>query len=209
MKTAKWLRKSLVVLVSILTFGLISPADLHWLGQAENDKNSKKDSIHEAGSQHNFERLDRESPSYIHEPIDREMFVREMLVHAERNSYVKFGGKIGPKIQDEFKGIILPKMEEAIDHITLQFPEEKLMQLAVSEKPAAGRGEKIFHIYNEQTNEDIIRFHVRQENPPQEGYWFNFHYHTHHDQFLSHYELGKIYWDKNTPPRWGSTTYLS
>jgi hypothetical protein len=208
MRRAKWLRKSLVVLVSILTFGLVTPSDFNWLGQADNAKSPKKNSVQEANPQQSYELLHSER-TYTREPIDREMFVSEMLLKAEKNSYMKFGDKIGPKIEDEFKDAILPKMEEAIKHISLQFPEKELMQLAISEKPAPGRGEKIFHIYNEKTHEDIIRFHVRQENPPQEGYWFNFHYHTHHDQFVSHYELGKLYWDKNTPPKWAEPVHLS
>ncbi|RFU60034.1 YpjP family protein [Bacillus sp. V59.32b] len=204
MKAANWLKKSLVVLVSILTFGLVTPSDFQWLAQAENGKSPKKDSVQEADTQflHN-------ATSYKREPVKRELFVEEMLKKAERNSYMKFGEKINVKIGDEFKEVILPKMEETIDQIALQFPEEELIQLAISEKPATGRGEKIFHIYNETTNEDIIRFHVRQENPPQKGYWFNFHYHTYHDQFITHYELGKLYWDKNTPPKWADNAYLS
>lgn len=207
MRSAKWLRKCLVVLVSILTFGLVSPSDLHWFAEAEG-KNPKKDSQQEAGVQKGYELLNRESPN-IGEPLDREAFIRELIMKAETHSYMKFGSKIGPKIGDEFKEVILPKMEEAIEQISLQFPEEELMQLAISEKPASGRGEKIFHIYNEKTNEDIIRFHVRQEKPPQEGYWFNFHYHTHHDKFGTHYELGKIYWDRNTPPKWSNAAEIS
>jgi hypothetical protein len=83
-----------------------------------------------------------------------------------------------------------------------QYPEEQLHYLAVTENPSGGMGERIFHIYRVDSGEDIIRFHVRREHPPQDGYWFQFHYHTYHDDFQTHYELGKIYWDKNTPPQW-------
>lgn len=204
MKSANWLKKSFVVLVTILTFGLVTPSDFHWLAQAESGKSPKKDSVQNADTPF----LHNATP-YKSEPLNRELFVKEMLKKAERNSYMKFGDKINVRIGNEFKEVILPKMEETIDQIATQFPEEELIQLVVSEKPAAGRGEKIFHIYNENTNEDIIRFHVRQENPPQEGYWFNFHYHTYHDKFVTHYELGMLYWDKNTPPKWADNVYLS
>ncbi|MED4798110.1 YpjP family protein, partial [Priestia megaterium] len=51
---------------------------------------------------------------------------------------------------------------------------------------------------------DLIRFHVRRENPPKDGYWFNFHYHAAADNFQKHYDLGKIYWNRNMPPKWFS-----
>ncbi|RFU65457.1 YpjP family protein [Peribacillus glennii] len=207
MKTTNWLRKFLVVLVSILTFGLVTPTDFHWRAQADG-KNLKKDSIQESEVKQGYELLVTESPVY-YVPIDRDVFVGEMILKAEEQSFSKFGGKITPKIEDEFKGAILPKIEQAIKQISRQFPDEELMQLAISVKPAAGRGEKIFHIYNEKTNEDVIRFHARQENPPKEGHWFNFHYHTYHDGFSTHYELGRIYWDKNTPPQWSDGSGLS
>ncbi|PLT34949.1 YpjP family protein [Bacillus sp. V5-8f] len=207
MRTTNWLKKSLVVLVSILTFGMVTPSDFHWWAQADG-KHPKKDSIQEADADPNYEILVTESPVF-YSPIDRDSFVEGMMLKAEEQSFTKFGRKIASKIEDEFRGAILPKIEEAITQVSLQLPEEKLIQLAISEKPSLGRGEKIFHIYNEKTNEDIIRFHVRQEKPPQEGYWFNFHYHTFHDEFSSHYELGRIYWDKNTPPAWSDGSNLS
>ena len=37
--TKKWLRKSLVVLVSILTFGLVTPSDFTWFAEAHTLKN--------------------------------------------------------------------------------------------------------------------------------------------------------------------------
>src|SRR5690606_5692626 len=83
-----------------------------------------------------------------------------------------------------------------------QFPDASLEKLAITEKPAGGISEKIFHIYETETNKDIIRFHVRRDKPPLEGYTFNFHYHTYHDQFQTHYALGNIYWDINTRPKW-------
>ncbi|MEW8987992.1 MAG: YpjP family protein, partial [Bacillus sp. (in: firmicutes)] len=85
-----------------------------------------------------------------------------------------------------------------------QYPEEDLVHLAISEEPGKGKSEKIFHIKDEKTGEDVIRFHVRRDQPPHEGYWFNFHYHTHHDEYQTHHDLGSIYWAKNTPPNWMS-----
>lgn len=146
-----------------------------------------------------------EETSYKTEVIsERDAFINDMVKQAESQAYIKFGAKIKPVIEDEFREIILPNIEKAIEEIALQFPEEDLSQLVITEMPGGGQSEKIFHIMNQQTKQDIIRFHVRRDHPPQTGFTFNFHYHTAHDQFQFHHELGVIYWDKNTPPKWMS-----
>ncbi|MDM5212107.1 YpjP family protein [Peribacillus sp. NJ4] len=205
MKAAVWFRKSLVILVSVLTFGLVTPSDLAWLAEADSLKDTKKGLMDEEGLAY----LSSQKPTEPEEEFDREEFLSDIFNKAEENAFMKFGDKINPKIGDEFKMVILPKMEEAITEMAAQFPDEKLQQLTITEQPSAGRAEKIFHIYDSNSGRDIIRFHVRQENPPLDGYWFNFHYHTYHDSFASHYDIGKIYWDKNTPPEWTSKQRLS
>ena len=62
-------------------------------------------------------------------------------------------------------------------------PEESLQSLAIS-KPAGGNNEKIFHVYDTKTGNDLLRFHVRRDHPPQDGYYFNFHYHRFDDGYL-------------------------
>lgn len=198
----KWLRKSLVVLVSILTFGLVTPADLTWFAQGQSLKVANRET--------------QEDNPFVYSPIieEQELVNREELIaqlkgKAQENAYQKFGEKIEPIIGDEFKSIILPKIEEAIEEMASEFPDHQLQQLTISEKPSGGRSEKIFHIFNSESGEDVIRFHVRQDRVPLEGYWFNFHYHAAHDSFMGHYELGSIFWDTNTPPKWGSTKIIS
>ena len=205
MKAAVWFRKSLVILVSVLTFGLVTPSDLAWLAEADSLKDTKKGLVEEEGLAY----LPSQNSTELEEEFNREEFLSGILNKAEENAFMKFGDKINPKIGDEFKMVILPKMEEAITEMAAQFPDEKLQQLTITEQPSAGRAEKIFHIYDSNSGKDIIRFHVRQENPPLEGYWFDFHYHTYHDSFATHYNIGKIYWDKNTPPEWTSKQRLS
>ncbi|CAH0274529.1 hypothetical protein SRABI96_03790 [Peribacillus sp. Bi96] len=205
MKTAVWFRKSLIILVSVLTFGLVTPSDLAWLAEADSLKDAKKGLVEEEGSAYRAS----QKPTELEDEFDREEFLSGILDKAEENAFMKFGDKIKPKIGDEFKMAIFPKVEEAITEMAAQFPDEKLQQLTITEQPSAGRAEKIFHIYDSTSGKDIIRFHVRQENPPLEGYWFNFHYHTYHDSFATHYDIGKIYWDKNTPPEWTSKQMLS
>lgn len=194
----KWLRKSIVVMVTILTFGMVTPSQAAWLEELGQDSSLKRDIV-EAESQN-----DDHSLEDIATIQSREQFLDDILLQAENYSYQKFGTKIKPVIEDEFKEVILPEIEKVIADVTLQFPEGKLQYLNISEFPSGGISERIFHIQNQLTGEDIIRFHVRRDNPPQQGYWFNFHYHTYLDEFQIHHKLGSIYWNKNTPPKWMS-----
>ncbi|WP_423798884.1 YpjP family protein [Neobacillus sp. SAB-20_R2A] len=191
----KWIRKSLFVFISILTFGLVTPAQLMNAVNAETPKDQDVFEI-QTGE-------DGYSQGYFEETkFNRERFIQEMILQAETQSYQKFGQKIKPVIENEFRDLILPNMEMAIEQTALQFPEEDLKNLVITEEPGAGYSEKIFHIKNSQTGKDILRFHVRRDLPPQSGYWFNFHYHTFKDNFQTHHNLGTIYWAKNTPPKW-------
>ncbi|QED48333.1 YpjP family protein [Cytobacillus dafuensis] len=199
----KWLRKSFVVMISILTFGLVTPSQAFLYDHSNAEKSPKRDII-ETPTNNKAEIKNLSSISEDDGNISKDDFIRQMLHEAEIQSFTKFGSKIKPVIENEFSEVILPNIEKAIQTVASQYPEEQLAYLTVSESPKGGNSEKIFHIKNELTNDDIIRFHVRKDHPPQQGYWFNFHYHTHHDQFQAHHELGTIYWDKNTPPKWMS-----
>ncbi|WP_040208519.1 YpjP family protein [Neobacillus jeddahensis] len=195
----KWLRKSLFVMVSILTFGLVTPTQL--IHSVNADSFNDRDAVEAHSADTSFdlpERLLEESE------FNREKFTEELIKQAENQSYQKFGTKIKPVIEDEFRELILPNIEQAIVETASNFPEDDLKNLVITEQPGAGHAEKIFNIKNGVSGKDILRFHVRRDNPPKEGYWFNFHYHTYHDDFQSHHDLGSIYWDKNTPPKWMS-----
>lgn len=195
----KWLRKSLFVIVSIFTFGLITPTQL--MNAVNADSPNERDAF-EAPSQTNSV---LEAEGYFEDSkFDRESFVEELLKKAEVRSYQKFGNKIRPVIENEFRDIILPKIQSAIEETAAQFPTEDLKNLTISENPGRGNSEKIFNIKSSTTGEDILRFHVRKDHPPKQGFWFNFHYHTCYDDFQTHHELGAIYWAKDTPPKWMS-----
>ncbi|QFT89302.1 hypothetical protein FIU87_11635 [Bacillus sp. THAF10] len=193
----KWLRKSLVVLISALTFGTVSPPAYLTVDDAKDDSSF--------GNVSNKE-VDSYSSSLLEpfqdDEVTRDSFLTFAREQAELQSLTKFGSRIGPLIQDEFKEVVLPKMETIIQQLANEYPEEDLSNLAISEKPGGGDSEKIFHIYHASKGNDLIRFHVRKDHPPLEGYYFNFHYHTHHDNFQEHHALGAIYWAKNTPPKW-------
>jgi hypothetical protein len=193
-----WLKKSFFILLSILTFGLVSPSQA-FLNEENHAlaKNNGKPATMESTPEET-----REEESVVSHSV----FIENMLAQAEKNAYEKFGTKIKPVIEDEFKSLILPNIEKAIADTASQFPEEDLTSLTISEVPQYAKTEKIFHIYDERSGEDVIRFHVRKDHPPKDGYYFNFHYHTVHDQFQTHHDLGNIYWNKNTPPQWMSVS---
>ncbi|MEI2464148.1 YpjP family protein [Niallia taxi] len=193
-----WIRKSLVVFVSILTFGLITPSPSSFYNSGNGDEKKPADERQLPVSTE----LSLEPVAVLDEQSEREKVVGKLMEEAEVQSYTKFGSKIKPVIEDEFKLAILPNIEKAINDVTSSFPDEDLSQLTISEMPSPGTSERIFHILKD--DQDVIRFHVRRDRPPQEGYWFNFHYHTFQDNFQNHYALGNIYWDKNMPPRWMS-----
>jgi hypothetical protein len=194
-----WLRKTLFVLVSVLTFGLVTPTQLI------NPVNAETIADQDAFEAPSADSLYGQTNTFIEESdFDKEKFIGELIKQAELQSYQKFGTKIKPVIENEFREIILPNIELALEKIAVQFPEEDLKNLSITEQPGAGLSEKIFNINNRVIGKDLLRFHVRRDNPPQAGYWFNFHYHTYHDDFQSHHELGSIYWAKNTPPKWMS-----
>ncbi|KGM44749.1 YpjP family protein [Neobacillus niacini] len=195
----KWIRKSFVVLVSILTFGLITPTQL--INNVNAEKPTERDTI-EAALLRGY--AQENSFFETEKVVDKEKLLEELIKKAELQSYQKFGTRIKPVIENEFREIIMPNIEKALQETAAQFPTEDLLNLAITETPGKGQSEKIFNIKNRETNMDVLRFHVRRDNPPQAGYWFNFHYHTYHDGFQSHHELGSIYWDKNTPPKWMS-----
>lgn len=219
-----WLRKLFVVLVTIFTFGTVVPqlpVDLQKNVKENSDVSDQNDrllvvnDIEDIKDIDELNGTDEEEASEEYSWLNRAQGLenREQLVssfttytvaQAEQQSMMKFGGTIGSVIGDEFKQVILPKIEEAIALIAEKVPEADLRQLAITEKPAGGLGEKIFHVYHNNTGQDLIRFHVRRDHPPKEGYWFNFHYHTYEDEFLTHHDMGSIYWDKNTPPQWMS-----
>jgi hypothetical protein len=189
-----WLRKSLVVMISIVTFGMVSPAQVNGFlttTAERSDRSTAAETAYLDSLDDNFD-----------EDVERNRFIDRAMREAELQSFEKFGAKIGPVIEDEFRQTILPNIENAIEMVAVQFPGEKLNTLQITEMPGGGESEKIFHIGD--NGKDIIRFHVRRDQPPKDGHWFNFHYHTYHDEFQNHYELGRIFWAKNTPPKWKS-----
>ncbi|WP_176483726.1 YpjP family protein [Bacillus sp. FJAT-45066] len=188
----KWLKKSLVILITTLTFGTVAPP-AYLLAENNDGKQTTNFTDNSIIETTIIENIEKDS---------KEEFLQLATFMAKEQSFEKFGPKIALVIEDEFTEVILPKMEEVIASLAEQFDETEMNYLAISEKPTGGNSEKIFHIYSTETGKDIVRFHVRKDRPPLEGYYFNFHYHTMHDNFQQHHMLGSIYWSKNTPPKW-------
>ncbi|MDQ0176099.1 YpjP family protein [Bacillus chungangensis] len=197
----KWMRKSLIVIVSLLTFGIVTPSHALW---SENQEADHAAEGRQFSSNRQLSDPVEETVVENEEEQGREAFMAMMMEEAVKQSFTKFGKRISPVIADEFRQVILPNIQHAIEMTASQYPDEELSALAITEAPGGGMSEKIFNIYHVETMEDIIKFHVRRDHPPLDGYYFNFHYHTYHDQFQTHYELGTIFWDKNTPPQWMS-----
>lgn len=194
----KWIQKSIVVLVTVLTFGLVTPSQLL---EIVDDKPPKRDAVQ---SKSQDSAVAQTQIEYDHPKNNEQQVINSLMRDAEIYSYEKFGNRIKPQIEDEFKEIILPNIQKAIEEVAYQFEGHQLQSLVISEAPTGGDSEKIFHIADREKDQDVIRFHVRKDHPPQAGYWFNFHYHTFLDDFQEHHELGSIYWDTNTPPKWMS-----
>lgn len=198
----KWMKKTLVVLITVFTFGLVTPPSSLSIHEQNTNGSEKSDFVHSSPNSITSEIVDYQDIEENQDDVEDFDFIKHTMEQVEIVSFEKFGQKIGPMIEDEFKGVILPKIEEVIKNFSTEYDDENLKYFAVSENPSGGIGERIFNIYDTTSGKDLIRFHVRRDKLPLEGYWFNFHYHTHHDQFMNHYTLGNIYWDKNTPPKW-------
>ena len=188
--------KTLAITVAFLTFGIITPNHEIWtsLEQLDDQKNAViyVPSTNDVANSYQLDEL-------IEQP---ENHLASILSNAKEQSYIKFGSKISPVIGEEFNTMIYPKMVEAIEMTVAQLDDDTIQHLAITESPSGDYSEKIFNIYNVDNRKDIIRFHVRTENRPLEGHYYNFHYHLEQDNFVTHYNLGEIYWSKNTPPKW-------
>lgn len=203
MKSLKhWLQKFLVLSVALLTFGLITPNHSIW----ESLENRHNSVTSERSINTDFEGLEIsqgqdewEDVTHKTESDDPTYWIMEA---AKEQSYIKFGTKIAPIIGDEFEQRIYPQLQSVVMDTLAKVDEETKQYLTISDRPSGNYSEKIFHLVNGQTGEDILRFHVRTEKRPLEGYFYNFHYHTFEDQFATHHTIGEIYWSKDTPPKW-------
>jgi len=189
----RWLNKMLVIFVTIITLGFYVPADLLEVDAENNKNNIPKSNVDDESSE----------DSLPGEALTKDEALSVLSEQAKEQTLKKFGPRITPQVEDEFYSRILPNIEIALNEL-IEKTEGDYRSLSITEEPAKGYGERIFHVYNEETGQDIALFHVRRDNRPLEGYYFNFHYHIKDDEFKEHHTIGEIYWDKNTPPKWMS-----
>lgn len=198
----KWLQKTLVITVALLTFGLITPNHEIWDALDNGQANNGSSNSNIQSNTSNEQVTTVVEDNYAIEQSEEDQNLDSILFAAKEQSYIKFGPRIAPVIGQEFEEKIFPKLEEVIAMTLSSLDNESIKYLTISDRPSGQYGEKIFHISDGINGKDLIRFHVRTEKRPQDGYYYNFHYHTSDDKFIVHHSLGDIFYSKNTPPKW-------
>ena len=128
----KWIQKTLIVTVTLLTFGAISPN--HEIWTSLQDKDVSKHAVDPSQSDDYPIGLAESSPMGSLE--DNSDSIEELFItSAKKLSYMKFGTKVGPVIANEFDNVIFPKIEEAIQMTLANSGELNKRRLAISEKP--------------------------------------------------------------------------
>ncbi|WP_246879867.1 YpjP family protein [Bacillus suaedae] len=217
-KMLPWMKRGLIISSAILSFGLATTTpdlDQAVLAQQPNKSQDELDgkSVIYKVNQDNYDLFTDVLPAkaghYIHRhSSSAELLNAYFIDQAYEQSLIKFGPSISDKIVEPFNDLILPQLDKVVRETTNTLSNEDWKFLKTSVSPSAGNGEKILHLYNEESGEDIFRFHVRRDQPPKQGYFFNFHYHTYLDHYETHHELGSIYWGKDMPPQWSSESNL-
>ncbi|MFD2629837.1 YpjP family protein [Oceanobacillus kapialis] len=194
-----WLRKAAVVLITIMTLGMYVPPAYLTADETKDDISAKTNIKEDISSS----LIETESPiEEGDEQSDGLSLAESLSEEAKAQTLKKLGPKISSKIDPTFLDAILTGVEESVTSTLATMAEEDFPYVGITDQPTDGWGEKIFNLYDVRTNKAFAKFHVRRDNRPMEGYWFNFHYHVKSDNFETHREIGEIYWDKNIPPKW-------
>ncbi|MEC3883270.1 hypothetical protein GLW00_04525 [Halobacillus litoralis] len=197
------MRKVFVVLISVMTLGLYVPPMQIDTDAADKKELSADRHVQETPHSTKTEELHIAPPSSA-APLTTDDWIETITEQAKTQTLTKMGPRIIEKVDEDMTTTILPKIEEVMGEILTSADENEVPYYEITEDPSPGYGERIFNIHNKHTDEEVARFHVRRDKRPGEGYWFNFHYHLQEDNFMKHHELGEIYWEKNTPPKWMS-----
>lgn len=195
-----WMKKIAVALIAIATLGMYTPTDLFDLGTdgSKNNLSSKSNYDSTTVTAEN-QGIDDYHTTVQQTDVD---YLASLQAHAKAQSLLKFGPRIADQVEDEFTSVILPQIETVLANLFDEADKDAVPYYGITENPAEGYGERIFNVTDLRTNMDLAKFHVRRDNRPLEGYYFNFHYHLSKDEFKEHYHIGDIYWAKNTPPKW-------
>lgn len=206
-----WLKKLSVVLITLMTVGMYIPPTYLDANAENKEAISSDDNDHLLDSTSNFSDFAEVEADQLEELEGEDEnddvsdhYINIITNQAKEQTVTKLGPKIVNKVEDDVLTTILPNIEEVIIGLFEEAGEEKFQYYEITEGVTPGYGEKIFNVYDHQSKQDVAMFHVRRDIRPKEGYWFNFHYHLSDDNFEEHYNIGDIYWDKNTPPKWMS-----
>ncbi|PYZ99059.1 hypothetical protein CR205_11010 [Alteribacter lacisalsi] len=202
-----WFKKLSIIMITFITMGAFIPptyldanADT---GEAFPPDDDDLNGLDEGGLSDDDENIDLDENLTDIESLDD--VIDRITEEAREHTLRKLGPKISRQIENEVMSAIMPNMEDVLNTIIEEAgDDQRYTGFTVSEEPSAGYGERIFNIYDSEAEEEVAKFHVRRDNRPRDGYWFNFHYHLSSDGFEEHHQLGEVYWDKNTPPKWMS-----
>lgn len=198
-----WMKKLTVLLVTILTLGLYVPpiytnADVD-LGKKDiepsedQQKQVDKEEIEDSITEENLILED-----------SNQLYLEELNHLAKVQVQTKLGTKISAKVNGDLNRTVLPNLETVLDALYKEIGEEESQYLMIAEEPSGGYGERIFNLYHIKDKENVAKFHVNRLRRPQDGYYFQFHYHLQVDQFEEHFPIAEVYWGKDTPPKWMS-----
>ncbi|MGP4040008.1 YpjP family protein [Gracilibacillus sp. D59] len=194
-----WMKKLTVLLVTILTLGLYVPPIY-----IDADVGVGKKDIEPSEDRPKAEIEDSITEKNLVLEDSSQLYLQELNNLAKEQVQAKLGTKISAKVNNDVNQVVLPNLEMVLDGLYEKIGEEESQYLMVAEKPSAGYGERIFNLYNAKEKEDVAKFHVNRLKRPQDGYYFQFHYHLQDDQFEEHISIGEVYWGKDTPPKWMS-----
>jgi hypothetical protein len=197
-------KKLLVTLIAIFTFGTITPDLGQPLQKSDNSSNPKEIGMNDSETQADEDEGETwgDLTDSVSKATLRNELIRKTYETANEQAAIKFGPIIKKRIGKDFEDSILPSIVATVEEFTLDLDINTLQNVTFTSNPSGGLSEKIFHMYDKRTGNDLLRFHVRRENPPLQGHFFSFHFHSVNDSYEHHYEIGKLFWDKNTPPKW-------
>lgn len=204
-----FIKKSLVALIAVLTFGTVIPTfPTHYVDK-QDDKEAvqkEKDAV-SASALYGQASLEKRAQGLepVYEKSEEELiadFSSYALIEAKDQGLHKFGSRVTSKIGSQYVGEIAPAFADAVRAVSAGHDKQWIRGLAVTHSASAGNGERILHVYQTDSGRELLKLHVRRDHPPLDGYWFDFHYHTALDGFQRHHELKRIYWGKDMPPKW-------
>lgn len=137
-----WMRKTLVVLFTIVTFGLVSPPAALMAdkpsGQPSSLEQNDYTAFYDEHDLYDDESDDRRDPELLFQS-----YKEQLLDSAEDQSFLKFGSRIAPVIEDDYRKEILPKIENVIsDYLATLQDDEAYQDVVISSMPSAGKTEK-------------------------------------------------------------------